>query len=100
MATSPEFRDVSPHQIVPALADQGRYLASESTFYRILREKELMEHRASRGQRGRKDLQERMAPMEHKAYKGQMVNRACKVIQDSREIRVTPDRKANRVFRD
>lgn len=47
MATSPEFRDVSPHQIVPALADQGRYLASESTFYRILREEELMEHRAS-----------------------------------------------------
>jgi putative transposase len=47
VATSPEFRDVSPHQIVPTLADQGRYLASESTFYRILREKELMEHRAS-----------------------------------------------------
>ncbi len=47
VATSPEFRDVSPKQVVPALADQGRYLASESTFYRILREEKLMVHRAS-----------------------------------------------------
>lgn len=27
-----------PSQIVPRLADQGQYLASESTFYRLLRE--------------------------------------------------------------
>lgn len=47
VATSAQFRDVSPKQIVPTLADQGRYLASESTFYRILREEELMAHRAS-----------------------------------------------------
>ena len=32
-----EFAHLSPHQIVPALADQGRYIASESTFYRVLR---------------------------------------------------------------
>ena len=32
-----EFAHRSPHQIVPALADQGRYLASEATFYRVLR---------------------------------------------------------------
>ena len=34
----PEFADRSPPQIVPRLADQGEYLASESTVYRILRE--------------------------------------------------------------
>jgi len=34
----PEFADRSPQQIVPRLADQGEYLASESTVYRILRE--------------------------------------------------------------
>jgi transposase InsO family protein len=37
VANQPQFASLSPHQIVPALADQGRYLASESTFYRLLR---------------------------------------------------------------
>lgn len=37
MANSPEYRDKSPAQIVPQLADQGVYLASESSFYRILK---------------------------------------------------------------
>ena len=41
----PEFRDLSPHQVVPLLADQGRYLASESTIYRILRDEDLLHHR-------------------------------------------------------
>ena len=36
----PEFAHMAPNQIVPALADQGRYVASESTFYRVLREAE------------------------------------------------------------
>jgi putative transposase len=31
------YRDRSPQQIVPHLADAGCYLASESTIYRILR---------------------------------------------------------------
>lgn len=42
---SPEYRDLSPKQIVPKLADQGTYLASESSFYRILRDERLLEHR-------------------------------------------------------
>jgi len=37
VANQPPFAHLCPHQIVPALADQGRYLASESTFYRVLR---------------------------------------------------------------
>jgi hypothetical protein len=32
VATSPEYRDLSPKQIVPQLADRGIYIASESTF--------------------------------------------------------------------
>ena len=43
---SPEYRDLPPKQIVPKLADEGIYLASESTFYRILREERLLAHRA------------------------------------------------------
>ncbi len=44
-ANSKEFRDLSPKQIVPTLADRGVYIASESTFYRVLREEGLMKHR-------------------------------------------------------
>ena len=43
--TSPEFVDLSPHQIVPKLADMGIYIASESTTYRLLREEKLDAHR-------------------------------------------------------
>ena len=35
---SPEFGDSNPNQIVPKLADQGIYMGSESTMYRILRD--------------------------------------------------------------
>jgi transposase InsO family protein len=37
VANTAEFRSLPPSQIVPALADRGDYLASESTFYRVLR---------------------------------------------------------------
>ncbi len=36
---------MAPGQIVPRLADQGRYLASESSFYRILRAQRQQHHR-------------------------------------------------------
>lgn len=42
---SKPYRDLSPNQIVPSLADQGIYLASESTFYRLLREQRMTKHR-------------------------------------------------------
>ena len=37
VANEPRFADMPPARIVPTLADEGRYLASESTFSRILR---------------------------------------------------------------
>ncbi len=43
--TSPEFRDLSPQQIVPKLADRGIHLASVSTFYRLLGRAEMQRHR-------------------------------------------------------
>ncbi|MFT5733668.1 MAG: putative transposase [Planctomycetota bacterium] len=45
VARSPEFRDKSPSRIVPALADRVEYIASESTFYRVLQEERLAESR-------------------------------------------------------
>jgi putative transposase len=38
IANEPQFAPMPPSQIVPALADRGLYLASESSFYRVLRE--------------------------------------------------------------
>jgi len=45
--TSSEFGDFNPNQIVPKLADQGVYLGSEATMYRILRELNMNKHRLS-----------------------------------------------------
>ena len=39
------FASMPPCQIVPALADEGEYIASESTIYRILREEKMQNHR-------------------------------------------------------
>lgn len=44
-ANSAEFRNLSPRQIVPRLADRNEYIASESTFYRILLEEGQLAHR-------------------------------------------------------
>ena len=37
LVNQPEFADQPPSQIVPALADQGIYLGSEATFYRVMK---------------------------------------------------------------
>lgn len=45
VANSAEFASLPPSQIVPALADRGEYLASESTFYRVLKASSQQHHR-------------------------------------------------------
>jgi putative transposase len=45
ISNSVPFCDLSARQIVPKLADQGVYLASESTFYRVLKEHKMLTHR-------------------------------------------------------
>ena len=42
---SPEYADLVPSQIVPKLADEGKYIASESTVYKILKEEKMNTHR-------------------------------------------------------
>ena len=59
VSNSPVFRSRPPSQIVPALADEGRYLASESSFYRVLREADQQHHR------GRSEEPQRKAPSTH-----------------------------------
>ena len=41
----PVFQSLPPSQVVPALADEGLYLASESTMYRLQRRHGLRGHR-------------------------------------------------------
>ena len=42
----PEYSYLTPYQIVPLLLDKGQYIASESSFYRVMREHNLLKHRA------------------------------------------------------
>jgi len=42
VCNQPEYASLPPSQIVPMLVDQGEYIASESTFYRVLREAGLL----------------------------------------------------------
>jgi len=43
--TALAYRDLSPHQIVPRLADLGQYIGSESTIYRVLRAEDMLTRR-------------------------------------------------------
>lgn len=45
MVNQPEFKSLSPSQIVPRLADKGVYIASESTIYRVLKDHDMQHHR-------------------------------------------------------
>ena len=45
VSSRPEYRDLSPWQMVARLADAGRYLGSESSFYRVLKQNDLLSHR-------------------------------------------------------
>jgi len=42
ICNSIEYQNLTPHQIVPILAEKGRYLASESSLYRVLRQQGLL----------------------------------------------------------
>lgn len=57
----PRFASLPPSQIVPQLADEGCYLGSESSFYRVLHEAGQQHHR------GRADAPRRREPATHEA---------------------------------
>lgn len=45
VANEPRFAELPPARIVPMLADEGRYLASESSFHRVLKAEGQIQHR-------------------------------------------------------
>jgi len=59
VASSLEFCNKSPHQIVPSLADLGKYIASESSFYRVLKASNQLAHR------GRGKIKQMARPRAH-----------------------------------
>lgn len=50
----PAFQSIPPSQVVPALADEGLYLASESTCYRVLHKANQQHERGPARQRERR----------------------------------------------
>lgn len=61
VCSEPRFASLPPSQIVPRLADEGVYLASESSFYRVLHAAGQQQHR------GRAEAPSRKAPSSHAA---------------------------------
>ena len=59
----PEYSTLTPYQIVPMLLDLGQYIASESTFYRVMREHDQLKHR------GKGTASQRKKPQSLKATK-------------------------------
>ena len=54
VSNSPLYQDLCPWKIVAKLADSGRYIASESSFYRVLKAENLLKHRSKSRPRARK----------------------------------------------
>lgn len=61
LLNSPEFSELSPHQVVAKLADMNIYKVSERTMYRLLRKHKLQAHR------GRTRPRSHHRPTEHRA---------------------------------
>ena len=59
ICNSERFKSLPPSQIVPALADEGVYIASESSFYRVLKAANQQHHR------GRSQRPTRRRPTSH-----------------------------------
>lgn len=68
IANSKEFADQPPSQIVPKLADRGEYVASESSFYRILKAENLDAHRGRSKSPSRKKPKSLVATTPNQVY--------------------------------
>lgn len=54
ISCSEEYRDNNPHEIVALLLEKGTYIASSSTFYRVLKRNHKMNHRSNAKPREKK----------------------------------------------
>lgn len=68
IANMPEFSSLPPSQIVPILADRGIYIASESSFYRVLREFNEQHHRGRSKEPVKRPLSTHVAIAPNRVY--------------------------------
>ena len=64
----PEYNTLTPYQIVPTLLDKGQYIASESTFYRVMKEYNQLKHRGKGTAAQRKKPRSLIATAANKIY--------------------------------
>jgi len=64
----PEYSTLTPYQIVPRLLDIGQYIASESTFYRVMSEHHQVKHRGKNKAVKRKKPQPLIATRAHEIF--------------------------------
>ena len=64
----PDFSHLPPSQIIPILADRGIYIASESTFYRILREAKQLQHRGRSKEPVKREISTHVATAPNRVY--------------------------------
>jgi len=72
VCNSTENANLPPSQIVPKLADNGEYLASEASFYRVLHENNQQHHRGRA-----KSPQKHAEPTTHTATEPNQVSERC-----------------------
>jgi putative transposase len=75
----PEFADLSPKPLVPRLADPGESLASESSFYRLLREEQRLAHRGQAKPATHRRPEPRVATGPNPVWTGNITDRATPV---------------------
>jgi len=68
IVNSTEFSHLPPSQIVPILVDKGIYIASESTFYRVLREAKQMQHRGRSKEPVKREISTHLATAPNRVY--------------------------------
>ena len=68
LLTSRANCDLSPRQVIPALAEQGTYIASEATAYRVLHKHGLQKHRESKRPSTRRKPHELVASAPNQVY--------------------------------
>lgn len=68
VSNSPLYQDLCPWKIVAKLADSGRYLASESSFYRVLKDADLLKHRSKNRRRERKPPKDLIARQPNRVW--------------------------------
>jgi len=64
----PDYKSLPPSQIVPALADKGEYIGSESSFYRVLHAEKQQHHRGRSKAPERRPLSTHVATAPNQVY--------------------------------